>query len=77
VAAGRLDGFWEMKLNPWDISAGALIVQEAGGRVTLADGGPFRSRGGNIIASNGLIHDQMVHAIAGFEARRRSRNWTD
>jgi myo-inositol-1(or 4)-monophosphatase len=77
VAAGRFDGFWEMKLNPWDVSAGALIVAEAGGRVTLGNGAPFSSRGGSIIASNGLIHEQIVSLITNFHARSRSRNRTD
>ncbi len=77
VAAGRFDGFWEMKLNPWDVSAGALIVQEAGGRVTLADGRPFSSRAGSIIATNGRIHDQVLKLIAGFNTRSRSRNRTE
>jgi myo-inositol-1(or 4)-monophosphatase len=77
VAAGRFDGFWEMKLNPWDVAAGALIVQEAGGRVTLNDGRPFTSRGGSIVASNGPIHDQIVALITDFNTRLRSRNRTD
>jgi myo-inositol-1(or 4)-monophosphatase len=77
VAAGRLDGFWEMQLGPWDIAAGALIVQEAGGRVTATDGTPFAARHGNILATNGRLHEQMVHAIGEFQARFRSRNWTD
>jgi myo-inositol-1(or 4)-monophosphatase len=69
VAAGRLDGFWEQKLNPWDTAAGALIVEEAGGRVTGLAGEPYRSRDGHIIASNGRIHDEMVATITGFFAR--------
>ena len=77
VAAGRFDGFWEQKLNPWDISAGALIVQEAGGTVTDTAGQPFRARGGNIIASNGGVHQAMVETIQGFRQRFRSRNWTE
>lgn len=77
VAAGRLDGFWEMQLGPWDIAAGALIVQEAGGRVTAVDGGPFSARRGNVLASNGRVHDDMVRAIAEFQAGFRSRNWTE
>ena len=77
VAAGRLDGFWEMHLGPWDIAAGALIVAEAGGRVTATDGRPFGSRRGNVLATNGPIHGQMVQAIAEFQARFRSRNWTE
>lgn len=63
VAAGRLDGFWEVRLNPWDMSAGALIVEEAGGRVSDLAGGSFSSRGGAIIASNGRIHDAMVETV--------------
>ena len=77
VAAGRLDGFWEMHLGPWDIAAGALIVAEAGGRVTATDGRPFVSRRGNVLATNGPIHAEMVQAIAEFQARFRSRNWTE
>ena len=63
VAAGRLDGFWEARLNPWDMSAGALIVEEAGGRVTDLSGERFESRRGEIIASNGRIHDEMVATV--------------
>ena len=70
VAAGRLDGFWEQQLNPWDMAAGALIVEEAGGRVSGTDGQPFRSRAGHVLASNGLIHDQMLQTIARFLSRR-------
>lgn len=60
VAAGRLDGFWELKLKPWDVAAGLLLVQEAGGSVTGFDGGPFEISSGNILASNGMIHREMV-----------------
>jgi myo-inositol-1(or 4)-monophosphatase len=73
VAAGRLDGFWEMHLGPWDIAAGALIVEEAGGRVSATDGGPFGARLGNVIASNGRIHDRMVDEIAAYRDRSRNR----
>jgi myo-inositol-1(or 4)-monophosphatase len=73
VAAGRLDGFWEMHLGPWDVAAGALIVQEAGGRVTTTDGRPFRSRHGNVLATNGRLHDQMLAAISGYRDRSRNR----
>jgi myo-inositol-1(or 4)-monophosphatase len=75
VAAGRLDGFYEVLLNPWDMSAGALLVEEAGGRVTNLTGGPFDSRGGEIVASNGHVHEAMVETLEAFTARR-SRNWT-
>jgi len=77
VAAGRLDGFYEMYLGPWDIAAGALIVAEAAGRVTATDGTSYASRRGNVLATNGAIHGQMVTAIAEFQARFRSRNWTE
>ena len=77
VAAGRLDGFWEQRLSPWDISAGALIVQEAGGVTTTVAGEPFNSRLGNIVASNGRIHDQMVGAIQEFKAHFRAPKGTD
>jgi myo-inositol-1(or 4)-monophosphatase len=66
VAAGRLDGFWEQSLHPWDVAAGALIIQEAGGRVTDLAGGPYSSRAGNLIATNGHIHDAMVEVIQTF-----------
>ena len=63
VAAGRFDGFWEVRLNPWDISAGALLIEEAGGQVSLLTGEPFSSRRGEILASNGIIHTAMTEAI--------------
>lgn len=77
VAAGRFDGFWEMHLGPWDIAAGALIVAEAGGRVTATDGGPFSSRKGNVIASNGPLHDQLLGEIVAFQRDFRSRKGTE
>ena len=64
VAAGRLDGFWERDLNPWDIAGGALLVSEAGGTVTNFSGEPFSSRGRDVLASNGLIHQAMLDVIA-------------
>jgi myo-inositol-1(or 4)-monophosphatase len=60
VAAGRFDGFWEEKLGPWDTAAGALIVEEAGGRVSDLAGGPFHYRNGAIVASNPALHEQMI-----------------
>lgn len=71
VAAGRFDGFYEVQLNPWDVSAGALLVEEAGGTVSGLAGGSFESRAGEIIASNGLIHAQMVETIRSFSALGR------
>lgn len=64
VAAGRLDGFWEFKLKPWDMAAGALLVAEAGGRVTDARGGPFEIFRPEIVATNGRIHDAMLQVLA-------------
>jgi len=64
VASGRLDGFWEMKLSPWDTAAGSLIVTEAGGRVTNLSGGPFDMSTGHILTTNGLIHDEIVQLLA-------------
>ena len=66
VADGRMDGFWESDLKPWDIAAGALIVSEAGGRVTALDGSAFTSRGGQVLATNGHIHDAMLDVIKNF-----------
>ena len=63
VAAGRFDGFWELKLWPWDVAAGCLIVQEAGGTVTDFEGRTVDIYGLEIVASNGLIHRQMVDVL--------------
>jgi myo-inositol-1(or 4)-monophosphatase len=60
VAAGRLDGYWELKLQPWDVAAGSLIVREAGGKVSDLSGTRFSIRDPQIVASNGAIHDQML-----------------
>jgi myo-inositol-1(or 4)-monophosphatase len=60
IACGRLDGYWEFFLKPWDGAAGALIASEAGARVTTMTGEPFRVRYPELIASNALIHDEML-----------------
>ena len=60
VAAGRLEAFWEFNLNPWDTAAGILLVEEAGGRVTDFAGGPFQLNSREVLASNGLIHAELV-----------------
>ena len=60
VASGRFDGFWEFNLNPWDTAAGVLIVEEAGGRVSHFDGAPFQIDSRETLASNGLVHDELV-----------------
>jgi myo-inositol-1(or 4)-monophosphatase len=64
VACGRFDGFWELKLKPWDQAAGALIVQEAGGRVSDFGGGAFDISGQECLASNGLVHEAMILVLA-------------
>jgi myo-inositol-1(or 4)-monophosphatase len=63
VACGRFDGFWELKLKPWDVAAGALIVREAGGRVSDFRGGAVPSFHSDVVATNGLIHDGMLEII--------------
>jgi myo-inositol-1(or 4)-monophosphatase len=68
VAAGRLDGYWEATVNPWDIAAGWLMVLEAGGRVSNLAGGPFTVDGGEILATNGQIHQAMVEALGESDA---------
>lgn len=65
VAAGRLDGFWEVKLNPWDVAAGWLIVSEAGGRITGLQGEDYRLGNRYLVASNGLIHGPLLDTIHG------------
>jgi myo-inositol-1(or 4)-monophosphatase len=66
IAAGRGDGYWESKLHPWDIMAGALLVTEAGGRVTDYLGNPdvFSPKRPKVVASNGHIHDEMLQVLA-------------
>lgn len=63
VACGRLDGFWELFLKPWDIAAGKLLIEEAGGRVTGFNGSPIDIYGTEILASNGKIHDEMSRVL--------------
>ncbi len=63
VAAGRFDGFWEQRLHVWDIAGASLLVEEAGGRVSGMDGTPFQPRAGQILATNGLVHDAMLALI--------------
>ena len=64
VAAGRLDGYWEFKINPWDIAAGVFLVTEAGGQVTVPDGSPLDLFARQIVASNGLIQNEMIEVLA-------------
>jgi myo-inositol-1(or 4)-monophosphatase len=71
VAAGRLDGYWERDAHPWDVAAGALLVLEAGGRVTDGAGGRFAVDKPTIIASNGRVHARLVALLSG----RPRPNW--
>ncbi len=91
VASGRYEAFWEFNLNPWDTAAGILLVEEAGGKVSNFSGGPWRLDSREILASNGLIHNELTglfdDLFAGralspiptpeeFAARRMARNAT-
>jgi len=69
VACGRLDGFWEFRLSPWDMAAGVLLVNEAGGQTSEPDGSSVRQWSGRIVASNGLFHAEMIDVLA------RSQPW--
>lgn len=60
TACGRVEGFWEFHLNPWDTAAGALLVMEGGGAITRFDGAPFRLDSSEVLATNGLIHGELV-----------------
>ena len=70
VGCGRFDAFWEFKLNPWDTDAGILLVEEAGGRVTDFSGGQFRLDSREVLASNGLIHEELVGLFSDMFAGR-------
>lgn len=63
LAAGRIDGFWELSLKAWDMAAGIILIREAGGRVTAFDGGSFDLYGSEILASNGRIHREMMGVL--------------
>ena len=64
VACGRFDGFWEEGLNPWDMAAGVLLIEEAGGQVTGYDKSKFNIYRPPVLASNGLIHSQMLEIVS-------------
>jgi myo-inositol-1(or 4)-monophosphatase len=70
VACGRLEGFWEFNLNPWDTSAGVLLVSEAGGVVSHFDGGKFTLDSREVLATNGLIQGEMTHIFTEMFAGR-------
>ena len=70
VACGRYDAFWEFNLNPWDTAAGVLLVEEAGGKVTNFSGGPFEISSREVLASNVLLHDELLSEFKNiFEGR--------
>jgi myo-inositol-1(or 4)-monophosphatase len=69
VACGRFDGYWELRLGPWDVAAGAVLVDEAGGRITGVDGGALDVDAPTLLATNGLIHDALLATLE--EIRRR------
>jgi myo-inositol-1(or 4)-monophosphatase len=83
VASGRYDGFWEFNLNPWDTSAGVVLVREAGGLVTGFDGSPFNIDSREIMASNGLLHEELkqnfreIFAGRGLEALPDLNDWKE
>ena len=70
VASGRFDGFWEFNLNPWDLAAGVLLVEQAGGQVTGFHGQPFRLEDRDVVASNGLIHADLLREFDAIFAGR-------
>jgi len=65
VAAGRLDGFWEENLKPWDTAAGVLMVSEAGGRISTFSGGAYELTSPNIAVSNGALHQSLLDCLSG------------
>jgi len=63
IACGRFDGFWELQLHPWDTAAGKIIVEEAGGTITNYIGEPYSIYGNTLLATNGLIHQEMIEVL--------------
>ena len=74
LATGRFDGFWEFKLHAWDVVAASLLVTEAGGKVTDFQGRPFNIYSGETLASNGLIHEEMIQAMQEINAERKDHS---
>lgn len=73
VAAGQMDGFWERGLSAWDVAAGWVIIEEAGGRLTKLDGSPFDNHSSSLLCTNGLVHDEMLAVIAAVERNATTR----
>jgi myo-inositol-1(or 4)-monophosphatase len=63
LAAGRIDGYFEERLKPWDVLAGSLLVEEAGGRVSRFDGSPIGLTSDEVVASNGILHRAMIDVL--------------
>ncbi len=76
VASGQYDGFWAINMNPWDLVAAALLVEEAGGKVTGLSGEPYQMEFGNILATNGVIHNEVVKAITEAKSKYEIENQT-
>ena len=72
VACGRFDGYWELSLSPWDMAAGGLVVEEAGGRVSDLDGSPFQLEERTVLASNGRIHQDLADMLRPESPRKRT-----
>jgi myo-inositol-1(or 4)-monophosphatase len=70
IACGRFDGYWEFNLNSWDTAAGVLLVEEAGGKVTNFTGGPFNIDSREVLASNTLLHDELLKEFQAIIAGR-------
>jgi myo-inositol-1(or 4)-monophosphatase len=68
VSCGRLDGYWERGLSPWDMAAGIILLQEAGGKVTAYDGSAFKMETGRILATNGQLHDKLSQELLGMKS---------
>lgn len=71
VACGRLEGYWERGLSPWDVAAGVILVEEAGGQVTAYDKSPFEIESGRILATNGKIHSELSAALVNVKPLER------
>lgn len=71
VACGRLDGYWERGLSPWDLAAGVILVEEAGGQVTAYDQSPFDIKSGRLLATNGKIQAELSQSLVGIEPLAR------
>ena len=73
IAAGRLDAFWEFRLKPWDVAAGKLLIEEAGGKISNMDGSKLQLDAENIVASNTLLHSEMIKNIQEITSKKPSR----